>query len=71
MDCDCIAICPFFNDRMSEMPTMAEMMKRHYCKGDFSSCARHMVKEKCGKERVPSDLIPNQRDRAQQILALQ
>ena len=42
-DCECLATCPFFNDKMAEMPAMAEMYKRNYCRGDSCTCARHMV----------------------------
>jgi hypothetical protein len=53
---------------MAAMPTMAGMMKRHFCNDDFPHCARYLVKEKLGKERVPADLYPNQSVRAKQLL---
>ena len=67
-DCECLAACPFFNDKMADMPSMAGIYKNKYCKGDFLSCARHMVFEALGKENVPKDMFPNQLNRAQKLL---
>ncbi len=68
-DCQCLSGCPFFNDQMANMPSLANSMKRRYCQGDASQCARHMVFSALGREAVPRDLFPNQTDRAQEILA--
>ena len=69
-DCDCLPGCPFFNDRMENMPKIAGMMKKGYCQGDFMNCARHMVKEALGKEKVPSNLFPNQIEKAKALIAV-
>ncbi len=66
-DCPRIAACPFFNDKMADVPAMAGMFKRKYCQGDNSQCARWMVGS-AGKT-CPADLYPNQVDRAKAILA--
>jgi methyl-accepting chemotaxis protein len=68
-DCARLAKCPFFNDRMAGMPAMAEMYKRQYCRGVFGDCARFIVADAWGPEKVPSDLFPNQADRARSLLA--
>ena len=60
--------CPFFNDAMAKLPLSAEMYKERYCKGDFNKCARFEVRSKCGKEAVPANLYPNQKDRAAEIV---
>lgn len=52
--------CLFFNDKMANMPSTAEMMKRKYCRGNYSNCARFIVLEARGKEGVPADLAPNE-----------
>ena len=67
-DCECINACPFFNDKMASMSAIADMMKRKYCQGDNSACARYMVRRTLGKEKVPTDLFPNQVDRARQMV---
>ena len=42
-DCELLATCPFFNDRMHNMSEMAEMCAKQYCKGDYGWCGRYMV----------------------------
>lgn len=68
-DCPLLEKCPFFNDRMAGMPTMASLYKTRFCKGEFPTCARHMVVTGWDREHVPADLFPNQVERAQEILA--
>ena len=68
-ECECLASCPFFNDQMGGMPTTAEMFKTFYCRGDSSQCARYMVFEAMGRDRVPGGLFPNQVEIARKILS--
>ena len=70
-DCECLAGCVFFNDKMKNMPTMANQYKEKYCRGDNSKCARFMVFKALGRENVPTTLFPNQVDAAQKILSSQ
>ena len=67
-DCECLPRCPFFNDNMQNMPAAANLLKKRLCRGDNSQCARHMVLEAKGKEKVPADLTPNQVERAQALI---
>ena len=67
-DCDCLEGCPFFNDRMANMPVMAEMYKKNYCKSNFEDCARHMVKNALGNSLVPEDLFPSQQEKAREVI---
>ncbi|HPQ71239.1 MAG TPA: hypothetical protein PKW95_19085 [bacterium] len=67
-DCECLAKCPFFNDRMATKPGISDMYKKRYCLGDKSGCARYMIFSRLGREHVPADLYPNQVDRAKQII---
>jgi len=66
--CEIIETCIFFNEKMSSMPTAAEMMKKNYCLGDNTKCARYMVFKALGREKVPVDLFPNQVERAESII---
>jgi len=68
-DCDCLPGCPFFHDRMTNMPALSGMMKKRYCLDDFMACARHQVKEALGKEKVPSTLYPSQSEMAQKVIS--
>ncbi|HEX9109102.1 MAG TPA: hypothetical protein VF832_17770 [Longimicrobiales bacterium] len=69
-ECVCLPRCPFFNDRMANMPATAQLIKNRYCLGVQDSCARHMVFEKLGSPAVPADLYPTQVERAKEVLAL-
>lgn len=68
-DCECLQGCPFFNDKMGNMPVMADMMKKKYCKGENTKCARYMIFKALGKSKVPADLFPNKQDEAKAIIA--
>jgi hypothetical protein len=68
-ECECLPKCLFFNDKMADMPTMAESMKKRYCLGDSTHCARHMVLLAKGRENVPVDLFPNNEVRANALIS--
>lgn len=67
-DCECLSACPFFNDKMAGMPAIAGIYKRNYCKTDNSECARYLIFKALGRMKVPVDLFPNQKERAEKIL---
>lgn len=69
IDCPSLPKCVFFNDRMSRTPATAESMKKRYCRGDNSQCARWMVASAKGGAAVPGDLYPNEHDRAAALTA--
>jgi hypothetical protein len=66
-DCECLIGCAFFNDKMANMPATANIVKKTYCKGNSSNCARHMVFKALGKAKVPSDLYPNMTERVREL----
>jgi methyl-accepting chemotaxis protein len=65
-NCEKLEKCPFFADRLANMPTIAEVLKKQYCLGDKTTCARYIV-SLAGKP-VPSDLFPNQTSRIPELL---
>jgi len=67
--CECLAGCLFFNDKMSNMPVMADQLKKKYCEGDNSGCARFKVFKAMGRDNVPKDLFPNQTKQAEALIA--
>jgi hypothetical protein len=69
VECECLAGCPFFNDKMAGSPATAEIYKKRYCLGDNTQCARHTIFKALGKPKVPTDLYPNQLERVKRILA--
>lgn len=68
-DCEYVLKCPFFNDKMKGMPSMANVYKKRYCQTDRSQCARYIVRHALGPEAMPDDLFPNNVARAEAILA--
>lgn len=67
-ECELIKTCIFFNDKMSNMPSTAEIFKTMYCKGEFDNCARLIIVKALGREKVPADLFPNQAAKALDIV---
>jgi hypothetical protein len=65
-DCEKLLKCPFFGDQMPDMPAVANLMKETYCRGDKLSCARYRVSSR--GIQVPPDLLPNDTDRAAELL---
>ncbi len=68
-ECELLSGCIFFNDKMVNMPGLSAMYKEQFCRQDYSKCARYRVYQKLGKENVPLDLFPNQKERAEEILS--
>ncbi len=66
VECEKLQTCPFFTNKMANMPNAANLMKQTYCLGDRMQCARFQV-DKAGIQ-VPPNLFPNDRERAEQIL---
>ncbi len=68
MECPLLKTCVFFQDKMQNMPATANIMKKRYCLEDNSKCARFMIVNALGREKVPADLFPNQYDRAEELI---
>lgn len=68
-ECEVLTTCLFFNEKMADMPGTVSGLKKQYCQGDNSACARYMVLKALGKSKVPDDLFPHQKDRAKKLIA--
>ena len=68
-DCPCLPKCPFFHDRMADMPAMAHKLNDKYCHADYANCARYLVFKALGPGRSPDTLFPGQTDQARRIIA--
>jgi len=66
-ECEKLEKCPFFSDRLPNMPAVAGLLKQTYCLGDKTQCARYQVS--AAGVPVPMDLFPNDNRRAHQLLA--
>lgn len=67
-ECELIKTCIFFNDKMANTPSTAEIFKKLYCRGEYNNCARMIVVNSLGREKVPVDLFPNQAEKAVEIV---
>ena len=68
-DCKLLSTCPFFNNQtVSDSPEVVEVLKKRFCRGDNSGCARFMIFQRLGREKVPENLFPNNTDWAERIL---
>ena len=65
-DCEKLKKCPFFTGQMADMPSVADLMKKTYCLGDKTQCARYRVAS--AGIVVPADLFPHDIERARDIL---
>lgn len=81
--CKNSTVCTFFDAMGGEIPDYVLRMMSQYCKGDNTSCARYMVKQKIfdgfhlpGDHaldmvgRYLADLSPDDTDKARQIMGL-
>lgn len=65
-DCERLTKCPFFTGHMANMPGVGDLMKKTFCLGDKTLCARYQVA--AAGLTVPLDLLPNDVTRAQELL---
>ena len=65
-NCERLPKCPFFTGTMAKMPAVSGLMKQSYCYGDKTQCARYKVAQ--AGIPVPGDLLPNDLERARQLL---
>ena len=67
-ECKKLAECLFYNDRLINMPLVADCMKRSYCRRNFEQCAIFIVNNALGRKSVPADLFPDDQTRAKILL---
>jgi len=53
---------------MANMPLIVDLMQRKYCKKDFIECARYIMAERFGMNRIPEDLFPHETSRANRFI---
>ncbi|HMM05661.1 MAG TPA: hypothetical protein PKD52_03200 [Clostridiales bacterium] len=71
MQCEKLAACPFYNEKMPIDSGLGAMYRKKYCENDRESCARFMVSSAVGKDYVTNSLYPNMVEQAKQIIAEQ
>lgn len=68
-ECSLTKGCIFFNDKMEAKPGLTSMYKNKYCKGNYEDCARYMVATTIGRGEVPSNMFPNMKEKAEEIIS--
>ena len=68
-ECELIDSCPFYNNQLEGDKEQIEAMKEKYCRKNNLNCARYMVLMALGKESMPEDLFPHQKERAYLIIS--
>ena len=66
-DCKYLTGCSFYKENL-EGSVFSSHLKNTYCKDDFLNCSRLLLRHLAGKERVPSEMFPNDKDRAIEII---
>jgi len=68
-ECEFINSCPFFNGELEGRDADIEKLKTEYCRTNSLHCARYIIAITLGKESIPPDLYPDEKDRAYKIIA--
>lgn len=68
-DCPRARECAFYNDKISSISGLAPLYKITYCANQFDACARYLVAQILGTKAVPADLLPNQIQKAYEVIA--
>jgi hypothetical protein len=50
------------------MPAETAVIKSQFCEGEYSQCARYMVRKALGSGKVPDYLFPRSVDKAKRII---
>lgn len=67
--CELIEKCPFFNGKLADKPVEVDALKDKYCKTNNLNCARYMVANSIGREKMPPDLYPHEKETAYMVIA--
>ncbi|RKX83558.1 MAG: hypothetical protein DRP58_08550 [Spirochaetes bacterium] len=68
-ECELIENCEFYNGQLKGNKEQIEAMKEKYCKVNNLNCARYMIFMALGKEKMPNELFPHQKDRAYLLIS--
>lgn len=66
--CRYLATCTLFRGELAPTPHLAKRYRAHYCLGEWQECARYAVAQEAGPSAVPEGMLPNQHERAYEIV---
>ena len=67
-DCGFLDSCHLRIQLLGVSPKLAGEYEEAYCKVEPSQCARHMVAEALGREKVPLNMLPFETAKARYII---
>ncbi len=67
-ECEYIDSCPFFKGRLVNKDVQIERLKEEYCLSNSLHCARYIVAVALGKDAMPEDLYPHEKNVAYDLL---
>ncbi len=67
MPCAYRESCLFFEHGVGYSPELNRSMKQRFCLKDSAGCARFIALEAIGRDDVPADLLPSDRDRLEDM----
>jgi hypothetical protein len=67
-ECVYLEKCVFFNSKVVDMPAVSGFLKMRYCRDQYDTCARYILRQAEGPEAVPVDMYPNEIKRAQALM---
>jgi len=66
--CELLPTCSFINDGITKLPISMDYIKNSFCNLDNSECARYVVYKALGRDKVPANLYPTERMRANRLI---
>ena len=66
--CERFSNCPFYAEKLKDLPAMAEGFRKMYCFNVKPNCARYILLKELGPDKVPVGLFPNDFETAKDII---
>lgn len=67
-DCECMHICQFFRGKIQKENGLGALFWKTYCHGNKTHCARYIMIQALGGEKVPVSLFPNMEAYAHKLI---
>lgn len=69
--CPVLDQCPFFKNKLTNMPPNSEVHKINYCINDSFKCARLLAARILGTNSIPQNLLPNEMLKIEELINTQ
>ncbi len=61
--------CALFSGALSQKPATTKLLKRMFCDGKYTGCARYFLLNALGPDKVPPGMFPGDMKLAKEIAA--